>query len=171
VSRLTTRSLQQSLELSSTSSQATLETKAVRSIADLGEFELRPADAAECVAWGVTPQEALTESIELSWQSYLTSFGGEPLCVWGYRPTNVLAQLVDMWMLSTPAVGQRGVMFARESDRLCRGLLREFRSIRVLVSRDHALAVRWLEWLGFRNFMPAAAGFMFMQKDRTEWES
>lgn len=131
--------------------------------------ELRETDVREVRALGFTPDEAVRLSATLSDNAFTQSIGGEPVAYWGWRRDHFLSSTARVWMLSTPAADAHPVAFARESVRLRDTLLHQFHTLRADVHAAHTVAVRWLEWLGFRVVAARAVGtetFYTMQRDR-----
>lgn len=123
----------------------------------LREVVLRPADVAECLAGCMTPLTALNASIRLSQVARVYEDRGRPVCWYGWAMTGVFTDTVDMWMLSTPLADQHKVWLARESRRIIADLHQTFRRIRVIAHDRHYVALKWLDWLGFkpvRSFGP-----------------
>lgn len=148
-------------------------TLAVREITldTLPPFVLRAADEMECRAGGMEGTMAVRRSVAGSDRAFAHYAEGELLCLWGYRVENWLSGAVMMWLLTTPEVDNHRLRFARESKALLVALLREFSTVQCFVHNDHLVAVRWLEWLGFRRVKTLTPSFTIMQKDRARWDS
>lgn len=130
---------------------------------------IRDADRREVEALGLTPQRAITCSVAGSDAAFVQRIAGETVAYWGWKAHSALSSTVDVWMLSTPAADAHPVAFARESVRLRDELLECFTTLVADVHAAHIVAVRWLEWLGFRVVAARVVGaevFYTMQRDR-----
>lgn len=141
--------------------------RTIHAVEDIGPLTLREPDTMECIAMGLSPYDAVSQSIAGSWESFEVRMEpkGELLAVWGYRPRSELGLTVDMWCLTTNVIDANRMAFARESRRLLGLLLEEFRAIECLVHVHHQAAVRWLKWLGFRA-TKSKDGFLTMRRER-----
>lgn len=130
---------------------------------------IRDADRREVEALGFTPQRAISMSVEGSDAAFVQRIEGEPVAYWGWKAHSLLSSRANVWMLSTPAADLHPVAFARESVRLRDELLERFTALLADVHAAHTVAVRWLEWLGFRVVAARSVGaevFYTMQRDR-----
>lgn len=127
---------------------------------------LRDADARECWAGGMSPEEALHSSIAGSDEVFIARIDGEIAAVWGYRVDSVISGSISAWLLSTPQADAFPIAFARQSMQTLNAM--NYRNITVNVHEDYAKAIRWLKWLGFREtgYSPA-----FIQMEKTRWDS
>lgn len=112
---------------------------------------LREADAEECRLGGLEPEEALSMSIAQSDCAYRVVADGEVLAYWGWRSQGLLSGGCNAWMLSTPAIEKHKVFAARASLKLLNELLSTHYRIDIIVSPEHALALKWLRWMGFKR--------------------
>lgn len=118
----------------------------------LNNITLREEDAAEVAAGGLTPEQAIRQSIELSTEWFeIKSPEGEVLVYWGYRKDSVISAHAYLWLLSTPAAEKFKVRFARESAKAVEWLFEENYHLTAAVYCEYDRAIRWLEWLGFRR--------------------
>lgn len=114
---------------------------------------MRPADVAECLAAGfASPHEALLESVGRSDWSALVTLDGEPAACLGV--TDVSESLLGprrgrAWLLSGPAMGRRWRAAAVASRAVLAQVARHFDVLHAWVDARHAVARRWLGWLGF----------------------
>lgn len=116
---------------------------------DLMDVVLRPADAVECLAGGLSPVDAILQSAALSDVARMITVDGEPVAFWGYGVTNVAQGEARFWLLTTPKVDQHRMWFARYSLRICNHMMTKFKSIHAFVHGEHDQAINWLLWLGF----------------------
>lgn len=130
---------------------------------------VREADAKECQAAGLDPQEALRQSIARSDWCAVEFADGEEMCVWGYRECGFLTQSIDAWLLTSEKVVTNTIRFARGSKRHLDVLLSKYWAVRVEVHAAYTDSVKWLCWLGFKQVgvrVVRAETFLIMQKDR-----
>lgn len=144
----------------------TLDVRRITDAQDVAHFPLRPLDAEECRAGGLTPSEALTLSVERSDECWLLTRYGRMVACWGYRTRSILGNTVDVWMLSGGGVAGMELTFARESRRLMSDLLTRYSTLVAWVWIGHTVTVRWLEWLGFEKG-PTQDDFAWFVKERT----
>ena len=116
---------------------------------------LRPGDAAEVAALGVTPEEALRTSLARAvWaETYLVD--GEVAAMVGLCLSSFAGGHGVPWLLTGPACERHKKRFLVESRRQVRRMLGEAAPLINYVHADYARAVRWLEWLGFTLDAPA----------------
>jgi len=115
---------------------------------DFSHVVLREADAWECAAGGLTPEEALRKSAERSNEAWAISVDEKLCAIWGYSG-GLLSSTCHAWLLTTPEVERHPVRFLRSSRRIVSHLLTLYPSVMVLVHRPYIKAVAWLSWLGF----------------------
>lgn len=114
---------------------------------------LRDADAAECGAGGMTPYEAIVQSIHQSTVAQQYEIDGEIAAYWGWRRISALGSVAQVWMLSTEIVNARPITFARQAQREFDFLLTTYTTLVVHVYSYHHLAIKWLNRLGFIEVM------------------
>lgn len=113
---------------------------------------LREADEEECRAAGLSPHDALSQSVRLSTASFALMVGSDVLLFWGYAAPSLLGPTCHAWMLTTPLADAHRIYIGRESRRVVRVLLTMYPTIHIVVDRQHRLARKWLKWLGFHPF-------------------
>lgn len=114
---------------------------------------LRDEDAEECRAGGMTPTEALVQSVELSTHSeVLRAHDGTIIAYWGFHDMGVLSSRAFMWCLSTPAADKYPVAYGRESRRVVNWLLETHHELFCMADREYTRSILWLDWLGFRRY-------------------
>lgn len=137
-----------------------------------GRFGLRKRDAWECIAMGLTPIQAIHESVSESLCSYAIFVNGEIVALWGYGTKNMMNGVAYPWCLTTPAIEKHKVYFARTSLAAKKYLLSQFVRLEVLVDARYFMAQNWLEWLGFKKHEnailmgPEQTPFIFMWAER-----
>jgi len=91
-------------------------------------------------------------SLARSTQSFaVLDEGGEVLAYWGWKDDSLASASCQAWMLSCPAIERNKVFAARQSRVFLSALLDTHARVWVLVDPTYRVAVRWLEWLGFRR--------------------
>lgn len=121
-------------------------------IADAFDLEraIRPADREEVLAaTGQEPASAALQCLSLSTEAYAGFAGRELLCLFGIRRASLLGNTGYPWLLSTEAVGRHRTAFARISRGLLGQWAKDFDLLEGYVDARHAVACRWLQWLGF----------------------
>lgn len=131
-------------------------------MAELGDWTLRSLDEEECRAGGLTPAEALRDAIERSDASYVFEINGRAVCAWGYRIACVASPVADVWMLSFSAAEHYRIALGRAASIVASRLGRQM-AMRVLVWKEHGVARRWLERLGFTT-VAATGEFLLMRR-------
>lgn len=127
----------------------------VRTITSAPEvLRLRPADEHECALDGMNGQEALDFAVTKSLHSYEVRYLDRPIVFWGYRPGALLGPACWAWMLTTPAADDFPLVVGLGSRRVLDSLLELYPAVAVAVDPDHAVALRWLTWLGFEHIGP-----------------
>ncbi len=116
---------------------------------DLSGIILRDADEAECMAGGMTGQEAIRKSANESIFSAMVEVDGEPAAFWGFGAVSPFSYRSYAWLLTTPAVERCRFALGRESRRAVASLTERFPEVLVEVHREHVTAYNWLRWLGF----------------------
>ncbi len=136
-------------------------------------YTLREAELRECIAAGMTGEEAISSSIAYSTECYQIIIEEEVVCSWGWFPTSHLSGVCHIWMLTGEAANKHKVFVARESARILNIMLECFPSVLVLVDSRYSLSIKWLRWLGFSvtqmGFQgPTGVIFQYMKIERGE---
>jgi hypothetical protein len=121
-------------------------------------IELRPGDAREIAAHGVTPEEGLRISLARSIWADAYIAGGEVAAILGCGLSCLLGGHATPWLITgTPVDRHR-----KEFLRLTRARIAELRRVHpVMVNWIHAPyseSLRWARWLGFTVEAPVAMG-------------
>lgn len=116
---------------------------------------LRPGDAMEIAALGVTKEAALHDSMVRSlWaETYLVD--GAPAAMLGLGLSAFVGGHGVPWMLTGPLCERHKKRFLVESRRQVARMLDRISPLVNYVHADYGRAVRWLEWLGFTLDPPA----------------
>ena len=115
----------------------------------VARLELRPADAAEVAAFGLTRDEALQDSVARSIWSETWLVDGVPAAIVGLGRSALIGGHGVPWMLTGPACDRHRKRFLIESRRQVERMHREAAPLINYVHAEHRRAIRWLEWLGF----------------------
>ena len=115
------------------------------------DIRLRWEDEEECALGGMSPAEAVMDSVRRSDEAYRVVYEGEVLAYWGLREDCIVGGRASVWCLSTPAMDRHPGFAARESLMLVESLLTDHYHLSCIVDSDYKRAVRWLEWLGFER--------------------
>lgn len=122
----------------------------IREVTGVSEVAvLRAADEVECRAAGMTGAQAVIRSIALSFAAFEATWKGEVVAYWGYAPPSLLGTICYCWLLTTPVANDIPLVVAKASRVVVDSLLLRYPTLIVNVDLGHALAVRWLTWLGF----------------------
>lgn len=145
---------------------ATLDVKQVPSADSLPLVcVLRDADAAECRAAGLEPQDALMQSVRLSAQAWEVRMDGMVIGWWGHAPVSVLGNVGIAWCLTAPAADQHKFTMGRLSYSYLHFLLTMYSQVICEVDLNHKTARHWLRWLGFHE-IGRSGRFATMRKVR-----
>lgn len=123
---------------------------------------LREEDAAEAVALGLEPYEALRSSVANAEESYVLTFDGELACIFGISMPSrtVLAGggPVLAWLLTTHAVTRHKKTFLRVSRAIVTDFLLRYEALVNVIDARYVGALRWARWLGFEVLPPTPVG-------------
>lgn len=124
--------------------------RATPSDAEAVGANMRPEDAAECLASeGVSPVEAVRESIEASTEAWTLEIDGEVACSWGVVPMDGLPGVGVVWLLTTSVVDRHALTFWRLSRLVVAELLGRWVLLVNAIDARHTKAIRWAKRLGF----------------------
>lgn len=116
---------------------------------------MREADRAE--VWAAsrkTPGDALIFSLRKSSMAWTAIVNGKPEVMWGVGDLNILAGVGAPWLLGTDAVEKHYRLFLRQSVNWRNQLLQRYSILRNFVDDRNVVAIRWLEWMGFKILEP-----------------
>ncbi len=113
------------------------------------QLVLREGDALEVAALGLTPMQALRQSLERAlWaEAYLVD--GEVAAIVGLSLASLLGGPGVPWLLTGPACERHRKTFLRESRRQLARMRARVLPLVNFVHADYVRAQRWLAWLGF----------------------
>jgi hypothetical protein len=110
---------------------------------------LRPADAAEVAALGLTPCEGLRRSLARALWAETYLIEGEVAAMVGLGLSSLAGGHGVPWLLTGPACERHRKRFLLESRRQVARMLATASPLINYVHAGHLSAVRWLAWLGF----------------------
>lgn len=112
---------------------------------------MRDGDVAECMALGgLTPRQALDQSLASDGLRWTGLLDGEPAAIFGVVPVTLMGGSGVAWLLGTPLMLKHWRTFARQSKPLLRELLDHYDVLLNVVHVDNRVALRWLAWTGAR---------------------
>lgn len=120
---------------------------------------LRPADLAECQAYGRGDIGAGIESSVarsmLCWSGFID---GELAAILGVAPVNALGGIGSPWMLGTPVLDAHSRVLVRAVPEYIAKMLNAFPHLVNFVHTKNTTSVRWLRRLGFTLHEPVPYG-------------
>jgi len=121
-------------------------------------IELRPGDAREIAALGLTPRDGVARSLARSlWaETYLVD--GKVAAIAGLAVANVLGSVGSPWLVTGRPVERHKKLFLRETRKSVERMRAEFPILRNFVHAEYAECIRWLRWLGFDIGPPEPKG-------------
>lgn len=110
---------------------------------------MREIDAKECAVMGRSPKQALRLSLRASVAAWTAKVDGRPEAMFGVSTLSLLGGEGSPWLLMTEdAVRHRRALLA-DARRYVDILQASFPILSNNVHADNAIAIRWLERLGF----------------------
>lgn len=114
---------------------------------------LRAGDVAEVQALGLSPLEALRQSVESSDEAWALGLDGDLAAVGGVQVLHRATLLGppesgSVWLLTGAAVERHRVSFAVATKQALRLLLRRYPLLVQAVDARYTAALRWARWLG-----------------------
>lgn len=110
---------------------------------------LRPDDAAEVEAFGVSQRDGLRTSLDASLSAWAAYDDGEPVAIWGVAAADIMGGVGRPWLLTTGAVERNKRAFMVTSRNLWRLMRPLFPRWENWVDARYSRSLRWLTWLGF----------------------
>lgn len=120
---------------------------------------LRPADRAECLAYGdedILP--GIRDSVRRSMLCWSGFVDGELAAILGVVPLNFIGGVGSPWMLGTTVLDRHARVLVRETPDYIARMLRAFPHLVNFVHAENTTSVRWLRRLGFTLHEPAPYG-------------
>lgn len=136
-------------------------------------IELRPGDACEIAALGLSQKQAFDLSFSRAlWSNAYLAGNGEVAAIVGLSAGCLLSGVGVPWLLTGRPVDRHRKDFLRLTRIGIARMLRQFPILTNKVHADYREAVRWLGWLGFdiapaRPYGPHAAFFHDATLSRT----
>lgn len=111
---------------------------------------LRPADLAECMAYGRPDIAAgIASSVNRSVLCWTGLIDGELAAILGCAPINMLGGIGSPWMLGTPVLDAHQRVLVRKTPEYIARMLTAFPHLVNFVHAENTTSVRWLRRLGF----------------------
>jgi hypothetical protein len=127
-------------------------------------IDLRPGDAREIAALGVTKRAGLGLSLQRSLWADAYLIESEVAAISGLALGSLLGREATLWLLTGTPVNRHKKDFLRLTRQRLAEVHRQWPVLVNYVHADYREALRWLEWLGFtiappRPFGPLGAPF------------
>lgn len=119
---------------------------------------MRPEDAAEAAAFGLTPLNALRDSLVGAAVAETALVHSVPCAMWGANPITTLTGDALLWMLGTAEVPRHKRALLRMSREFVDRVAAKYDPLYCVVNADYASSIRWVKWLGFREISRPRAG-------------
>lgn len=110
---------------------------------------MRTIDAAECLAVGHSPKQALRSSLKASTFALTVLLDGRPVAMLGVTPYSVLEGIGSPWLLGTDEVLKGARHFLTVGPRVVEAMQREWPRLENYVGAENRAALRVLARLGF----------------------
>ena len=111
---------------------------------------LRPADLAECRAYGRTENTAAIESsVRRSLLCWTGLVDGELAAIFGVAPVDLLGGIGSPWMLGTPVLDRHSRVLVAATPYYINRMLDAFPHLINCVHTKNHTSVRWLRRIGF----------------------
>ena len=121
-------------------------------------IRLRPGDAREIAAMGLTPLAAFEQSMARSLWANTYVIDGEVAALVGLAADSMLGGIGAPWLLTGQPVDRHRKLFLQETRRGVARMRTQFPKLANHVHADYGEAIRWLRWLGFAIGPPHARG-------------
>lgn len=111
--------------------------------------QMRVADVRE--VWelgGLSPFEAIEQSLAHEGIHFTALFDGEPAAIFGVVHPSILAAVGIPWLLGTPLLERYWRAFAKASRDVMDELKTRYPVMTNVTHAENTLSVRWLRWLG-----------------------
>jgi hypothetical protein len=127
-------------------------------------IDLRPGDAREIEALGLSPREGIARSLARSIRSDAYIADGEVAALAGVALQPLVGGMAMPWLLTGRPVDRHRRAFLRLTRARTQAMLAEHGRLLAQVHAEYREALRWLAWLGFsiappRPFGPRGALF------------
>jgi hypothetical protein len=109
------------------------------------------ADRREVEALAMGPYRGLEDSLNRSVKAWTGMVAdNRPVCMFGVTPMDILGGIGSPWLLGTDEVKTHAKTFMRLNREYVPKMLELFPHLVNWVDARHAVAIRWLKWLGFQ---------------------
>ena len=108
-------------------------------------------DIDECwAASHSSPKEALVRSLAASPNAMAGLYQGRVVCMYGVAEISLLSTVGIPWLLGTDEIEEHSKYFLRHNRYYMREISKRYSYLVNFVDARNTVAIRWLEWLGFR---------------------
>lgn len=112
---------------------------------------VRPADIAELTeALGIPIEQALYEAVTGSLRAQKIVAGGQVVAVFGDAVHSILGGIGVPWLISTIHVERHAKSFLKVCKPEVMDMLTRHQTLINYVDVRNSVAIRWLQWLGFK---------------------
>ena len=125
---------------------------------------MREIDRLECALAGHTPKEALRASLNASALAWTAKVDGRPEAMFGASTVSLLGQEGSPWLLLTDVGARQAKTLVAAGRRYSDLMQRAFPLLANVVHADNAVAIRWLQRLGYGMSEPFDAGGHMMRR-------
>ena len=119
---------------------------------------LRKEDAAECEAFGLTPEGAVLMSVQSSIFCMTAWEEGSCLAAWGFTVPNIVGDHAQPWLLTSVGVLRHRKVMLRANRIFLKETQQKYPILETIVHAEYKKAIRWLRWLGFTIHKPVRVG-------------
>lgn len=120
---------------------------------------LRASDIDEIWAsHNAVPHEALNRGFENSILCLTIEDNGDPICMFGVVPLNIISDKATIWMLGSDGIDRIKIRFIRNNRKIINELLDVYSHLSNYVSVDNFKSLQWLRWLGASFDAPVIYG-------------
>lgn len=112
-------------------------------------LRMREIDRLECAVAGHSPKEALRMSLRASTVAWTVKIDGRPEAMFGASTVSLLDSEGSPWLLLTDTGAKAAKALVREGRRYSDAMNAAYSTLANFVHADNAVAIRWLQRLGY----------------------
>lgn len=112
----------------------------------------------------VSPEDALRRALRVSDMVWTGRYDGQMVCMFGVAPMSIITGTGSPWLLGTDLIVKYARPFLRANKPYVAEMLNKYPYLVNYADTENVVAVRWLEWLGFKMNTPepfGPFGFLF----------